>query len=198
MAGKYAHLIARLPKLLPPDAKYQEKVEETKRLILEEHDHAEILPASTLVSDYAEIRGEIDRINKQLYDANLKLEAVSQMLVSRFDDEDITSLKVADASVRVQHEPYAQVKDKEKFRLWCVNTCQLCGLHRDKHPIPSETAEFLNLHPNHAPVTLEAQLQLWPSTMNSITKERLLKGYPEPDGVEAYQKPKIVLTRDKE
>lgn len=165
MAGKYAHLVDKLPKILPEKTPYQEKIEEVKRQILGEHE-VEWLPASTLAADYRAIRDEIDALEEQVSKATLRLEAVSQMMINQFDVEGLGSLTIADgATVRVQVEPYAQVKDKEAFRLWCIAN------------------------------GLEQSLCLpWAST-NSITKERLLSGQPEPDGVEAWQKSKIVLKR---
>lgn len=171
MPGKYAHLIDRLPKLLPADAQYQDKVEEVKRQILKEESEergCEVtwLSATRLAKDYREIRDEIDALEEQMKKANLRLEAISQMMINQFEVEDVGSMTLADgAVVRTQVEPYAQVKDKDIFRRWCIAN------------------------------GLERSLQLpWQST-NSITKERLLAGLPEPDGVEAHQKTKVVLKR---
>jgi hypothetical protein len=166
MAGKYAHLVDKLPKLVSTDAKYQDKIEAVKKEILAEH-NADWLPASTLAKDYTEIRIEIDTLEGMLSKTNMRLEAVTQMMINQFEVEDVSSLRITGASIRTQVEPYAQVKDKAAFRKWCIAN------------------------------GLEESLSLpWPST-NSITKERLLAGLPEPDGVEAYQKTKVVLTRDK-
>jgi hypothetical protein len=151
--------------MVPDKGPYQQRVEAVREEILSTHG-VTWLPASVLARDYREIRDEIDAIEEQLSGANLRLEAVKQLLVQQFEVEDITSLALADGStVRVQTEPYAQVKDKEAFRQWCLQ---------------------------HG---FEAQMVLPWATTNSITKERLLAGKPEPEGVEASQLNKVVLRR---
>ena len=164
MASKYAGVTPGLPRF-QQETKYQDKVNETKNKIFEDLDGSP--SSSALVHEYVAQRGIIDDLKATLSEANLRLEALAQMITDQFDDEDVTSLKIQGATVRVQIEPYASVKDRDLFRRWCIAN------------------------------GLEESLQLpWQST-NSITKERLLAGDPEPDGVEAFQKSKLVLTRDK-
>lgn len=186
MAGKYSHITPHLPKFVGNDAGYQAKVQETKQLILEA-EGVTWLPASRLTQDYVALRDEVDMIKAQLSDANLRLEAVSQMLQNQFEVEGVGSLTVSGVgNVRLQTEPYAQVKDKEVFRQWCINTCSLCGTHKDKHA-----------DADHRPMTLESSLALPWQTTNSTVKELLLAGQPEPDGIECFQKTTPVLTRAK-
>lgn len=161
--GKYSSVTPRLPQY-QQESSYQDKVNEEKDKVL---DGMANTSSAALVHKFVALRGEIDGLKAQLKEHNLTLEALSQLIADTFDDEDVTSLKIPGASVRVQVEPYAQVQDKEVFREWCL----IHGL-----------AESLMLP--------------WQTT-NSITKERLLAGKPEPDGVEAFQKNKLVLTRDK-
>jgi hypothetical protein len=66
-------------------------------------------------------------------------------------------------TVYYQSEPYAVVEDKDKFRKWCVEN------------------------------ELGEQLQLWPTTTQSIVKQRLLAGDTLPDGVTATNKPKLTF-----
>jgi hypothetical protein len=165
MAGKYAGIIDKLPRLVPERSPYQDKVQAVKDQILLEQ-NVTWLPASVLARDYRELRDEVDTIEEQLSAANLRLEAVKQLMVAQFDAEDVTSIALGDgAHVRVQKEPYAQVKDKEAFRQWCI-----------KHGF-------------------EMQMVLPWATTNSLTKELLTAGKPEPDGVEAAQLDKVVLRR---
>lgn len=165
MAGKYAQLLPKLPRLTSPDAPFQERVQAMKQLILDDT-NASVLTSSELARAYREVRDELDRLDEATSRANLRLEAIKQMLVSQYEAEDIASVQLSDgATVRVQPEPYAQVKDKQAFRKWCIAN------------------------------GLEESLALpWLST-NSITKERLLAGLPEPDGVEACKIDKVVLRR---
>jgi len=216
VAGKYAHLIDKLPRLMDNEPAYQEKVEAVKKAMLEEAG-VNFFPAHQLVKGYEALRGTkeskelcpenvIEAIIRQfgkegleeiVKEVNLRLEAVTQMMVDQFEVEDTTSLTVEGVgNVRTQYEPYAKVEDKDKFRLWCINHCQTCGKPKDQHPVIDQVeGESVMVCRNAA--TLENSLQLWPSTMNAITKERLLAGLPEPDGVTAFAKVKVVLTRGK-
>jgi hypothetical protein len=163
--GKYAGIIDRLPRFLGTEPPYQEKVEAVKQAKLEEAGGT-FLPASTLAKEYEDLRAEVAGIEEQLSEANLRLEACSQMLQTQFEVEGLTSLRLdSGQSVTVQYEPYAKVEDKEAFRQWCLRN------------------------------GLETSLSLPWMTTNAITKERLLAYEPEPDGVVAQSKYKIVLRK---
>lgn len=97
---------------------------------------------------------------------NLEIEAVSTLLVSAYETADVTSQTLMDGrSISVQPEPHAQVEDREAFRLWCLAN----GYERE--------------------LTLSWQ------TANAVTKERLLRGEPEPEGVKAYIRYKLILRK---
>lgn len=167
--GKYAAVIDKLPKFLGNDPSYQEKVIAVKDAILDEaleQTGSRFVPASDLARLYEELRGEVAGLEEKLSEANLRLEAHSQLLQDQYEIEGLTSLRLADGgSVSLQYEPYAKVEDKEAFRQWCLHN------------------------------GLEKSLALpWMST-NAITKERLLAGEPEPDGVSAQAKTKVVLRK---
>ena len=164
--GKYKDVTPNLPRF-QEESKYQDRVNDKKAELQKDG----IIPTPQLVRQYIAARAEADRIKDELSAANLLIAAYTQLLAEAYDEEGVSSMKVVvglkGATVRLQIEPYASVKDKDAFRQWCLDN------------------------------DLGNSLQLpWPST-NSITKERLLGGLPEPDGVEAFQKPKLVLTRDK-
>jgi hypothetical protein len=118
--------------------------------------------ATELAQRYADLRREKAKLDEEESAINLQIEGVSQLLADAYEAEGITSLRLADgATVRVQPEPYAQVDDRETFRSWCIAQ----GLER---------------------------LLILPfPTMNAITKERLLNGEPEPDGVRVFVKNKL-------
>lgn len=123
---------------------------------------------SELVQIYTEYRRKKDEIDDELSLLNIQIEATKQMIINIYEEEGITSLKLENGkSVRVQPEPKAKVEDKEKFRLWCIAD------------------------------GLENSLALPWQTTNALTKERLLNGQPEPDGVKAFIYDKIVLTGGK-
>ena len=105
-------------------------------------------------------------IEDLLSECNLRITAVEQMLVDAYETEGVTSLKLEEGgSLAVQVEPYAQVQDRDVYRRWCVEQ----GL------------ENLMTVP-------------W-ATTSKLTKDRLLNGEPEPPGVKAYAKMKIVLRK---
>jgi hypothetical protein len=193
--GKYSHL--NLPKYIDPDAKYQEKVRAVKDQIGRAADvgqaglltdiakrmvalgeHLNVInqdlirlaggkPYATLYAvGYRESRFVKEALKEHAKAIELTLEAYQQLAIGQLEVEGgVTSLKLADGSTfRVQDEVYVGVVDKEAFRKWCIAA------------------------------GLEMSLQLWPGTTTSMTKERLIAGEPEPDGVKAYMKPKVVFS----
>jgi len=202
MAGKYAAVIGRLPKF-QGDEPYDVRVRERKVKILEELRANEARPSVEDVEPKVrELMGEIvDRIVKvnnlllncapvgtsaiarlwkemrgveeildeeHLAELRLNMEATKEILVEAFDAEQLDTLKLANGvAVQIQPEPYAKVKDRDAFREWCLK---------------NDLGNSLQLH--------------W-STTNALVKERLLQGLPEPDGVEATSKPKVILRAPK-
>jgi len=164
VASKYVNVIDKLPRMLATEPAYQEKVEEAKAKLVTELNIE--LKASVLAREYASLRAERDRIEDELSDVNLNLEAVSQLLIAQYETEGTTSVRLATGqTIRMQIEPYAQVQDREQYRLWCIAN----GLER-------------------------SMMLPWQTT-NSLVKERLLAGEVEPDGVIATARTKIVLQK---
>lgn len=165
--GKYDAVLPGLKPLPPSDLSYQEKVERVKADV-------GLRQADELAEAYIALRHEKKAVEKQLYDVNLRIEAHEQLLAESQErggagwgeygvKENALRLSSGD-TVRIQREPYGQVRDKEAFRLWCIAN------------------------------GYERQLQLWPTTMNAVCKERLMVGEPEPDGCETFAKTKVVYT----
>lgn len=122
--------------------------------------------ASAFARSYAEIRAEKDEADDVLSEINLRLEAVSQLMAEAFEVEGTTKLTLdTGQTVSTYYEPAGRVVDKEAFRLWCIEN------------------------------GLERSLQLWPSTMVSLLKERLLAGEDAPAGVEAHARRAIRLSK---
>lgn len=120
---------------------------------------------SELAAHFVDLRKEKDIIEAHLSDCNLQIEAVSQLLGEQFEDEGLSTLKLkTGAAISIYMEPYAQVVDREAFRQWCIRE------------------------------GLETQLQLPWQTTNSLAKQRLLEGEPEPAGVAVFSKQRIRLT----
>lgn len=115
---------------------------------------------------FCELREERDRLEDERKAVDAKIEALTRLIIDSYEERGVQSVKLdSGASVSMQVEPYAQVVDRDAFREWCIKN----GL-----------ANALQLP--------------WQST-SSLTKERLLAGDPEPDGVQAFCKSKLVLRR---
>lgn len=125
---------------------------------------ARLSPAE-IAFEVVSLRAEKSSKESELSDINLQLEARHQLLIDIYDEAGVETLKLSSGhSVRTQVEPSAVVKDKEVYRKWCVK---------------NGYSELMSLP--------------WQTT-NSLTKERLEDGNPEPDGVEIFSRTKVVLT----
>ena len=166
--GKYDAVLPSLKPLPPADAGYQEKVDRAKEQITDR-------AATALAAEYARLRAEKDKANAALSAINLRIEAYEQLLAEsqesraegwgQFGVKDNALRLASGETVRIQKEPYGKVADKEAFRLWCIAN------------------------------GYERQLQLWPSTMNALVKERLLTGEEPPDGTEAFSYVKVMFVK---
>lgn len=153
--GKYDHLVDSLPTLQREEPTYQAKVDAKKREIYEELGEALSSPSMAIL--FKRAREDKDGAERILYDINLELTAITQMLIDRYEIDGITSTRLdTGETVSIQYEPYAVVEDKEKVWQWCKDN------------------------------GYEREMQLNWKTLNAITKERLLQGQPEPDGVRAH------------
>lgn len=122
--------------------------------------------AATLARAYADARVMKDAIADWASNIQLLLDAFEQMMVKQMETERVASLRLeSGASVSTYSEPYGQVVDKDLFRYWCIAN------------------------------GYENQLQLWPSTMNAIAKERTLQGEAPPDGVEVSARTQVRLNK---
>ena len=124
--------------------------------------------ASTIAQTYVMLRIEAEEAAAVLDEIKTRLTAVMLIMNEQYEVEDTLSLTLKGlGSIRVQPEPHAIVMDKERHRLWCLDR----GWE-------------------------ESMVLPW-GTTNRITKELLLDGKPEPAGVEAFMRPKVVFTEDK-
>lgn len=113
--------------------------------------------ASVLAESYMQLRAIKDIIATWQSSVQLLLDAYTELMVDQLEVEGMSGLKLGDGrSITTYDEPVGVVKDKEAFRLWCIKN------------------------------GYETKLQMWPSTMNSLVKERLMTGEEEPDGVEVF------------
>jgi hypothetical protein len=167
-AGKYSEVVSRLPHL-EEEPNYQAKVNFKKAELIAAHadDPATALTsAASLARKYQQFRTLKEDIETELSDLQIALTAVEQLLTERYEVEGVTNMKLEDgSSVGIQFEPYAQVVDRQAARQWAV-----ANGYEDRLMLP------------------------W-QLMNAVTKEHLLNGEPEPDGVKAHTRAKIVLRR---
>ncbi len=185
--GKYDKIVGKL-KPAPPDlSEYQQSINALKDSIRAIETHTpESLARAYMFSRIgtgpalkdAQREKLIVMLGKEgiealLYDAQKRVTALEQMIVESHDHAERgwgeygakpNAVRMqSGGSISVQPDIHAKVEDKERFRLWCVEN------------------------------GLEKSLQLWPSTMTAMTKERLIAGHPEPDGVIATPFYKVVL-----
>jgi len=122
--------------------------------------------ASYMASVYADIRLEKAAVEAVLKEVQVRLDAIEELMVDQYEAEGLTFLRLDDGmSVGINIEPVAVVEDPEAFRLWCLAN------------------------------GYEKRMVLHSSTTQSVVKERLMEGEPEPDGVTSYARPKITLRK---
>lgn len=169
LRGKYAHVMAGLAPA-PVDQTYQDKVNAEKQKIGKRQ-------PTEIARMYGVLRAQKEALAAQEGILNLQLAALTQLLIESHEHQEegwgqygvaSNALRLPDGdTVRIQGEPYGQVTDKEAFRRWCIAN------------------------------GYESQLQIWPSTMNAIVKERCLSGEALPDGTEAFPKITVVYAEAK-
>lgn len=197
MASKYAKVLPNLKPLPNEDLDHQQRLDEVKQSIVQNADDSidaatatELMRnltheacmqmasvyetalhaapnqyASTLAHVYSLLRLTEEKLANSLKDVRLVLEAYEQLVVQQYEVECINNIKLDNgSSVRTEPQPYAKVIDREKFRQWCLRN----GFEREMH--------------------------LHTQTTQSITKQRLLDGQPEPDGVSAFVRTTVKFT----
>ncbi len=211
--GKYDDVIDRLQPMPIADLKYQEKVEAAKTELLLDTTTGELttLTPEQLAEHYAKLRALDAAIDAERYALQVKMTALEQLIVDSWDkDEDgwgaygagPNTVRLRNGyAIDVEPIPEGKVEDAEAFRRWCVapaDRCMVCGGQEDAlgHD-PQDQLEGLAITPHTFKPGggLEKKLQLWPSTMNAIAKERCLAGTPPPDGVAVYLRTKIKLRK---
>ena len=189
MAGKYAKIVKTLPKFQGKDAQSL-RIAALAEEISREPDF--VRHASALAATYTKLRAMrtiLDYVESSL---ELRTKAIEQLAIDQYENEATLSIRLDEGvvlfeeamadlmdevmavksidvklnlspTVYYQSEPYATVEDRDLFRRWCIGN------------------------------ELGDQLQLWPTTTQSIVKQRLLAGDTLPDGVTATNKPKLTF-----
>lgn len=118
-----------------------------------------------LVSRYMELRDEKAKAEEVVKDINVDLDAVQELIANQFEAEGVEALRTTEGLLSMYVEPYTSVEDHDALREWCIKQ------------------------------GLERSLQLPWQTVNSLTKQLLEDGKPEPDGVTIFAKTKFRLAR---
>lgn len=170
MAGKWAYLKEKYPKI-PVDAEYQQKIDAVLDDASEDNPTFKRyglplreLPDNDFKEEYLKRRDELDDINARLKVLNLEIEAMTRLLVARFEDEGTSSVTYDDGvSLGVSPEPYPFVEDPAALLAWIKRK------------------------------GMEDMLTLNYQTMASLVKERLegKVNEPLPDGINVYMKDKL-------
>lgn len=167
MASKYASLKTKLP-AFTEESEYQQKVDNCKNIILDGAANAEDANAAALAARYERVKGEKDGIESALYETNIELEALSQLLVAAMEADGVEKFTLSSgATVYQNYAPYPVVEDREKLFAW----------------IKAQRMQKL----------LSVQYQ----TLRGIVNEMLAAGKPLMPGVSCYLKTSARLLRSR-
>lgn len=193
---KYAHIVKNLPPMPDEDPGRRELLDRVKQEILSaqpddqlsddgvhalvkqmsaniaailEHEKTAVAGkpyASELTRTYIQLRILKDIIKDWLSSTHLLFEAYEELMLSQLENEGLTTLKMSGGGgITTFAEPYASVEDSEAFRLWCLAN----GFEHDMH--------------------------LHPMRRQSLVKEMLLNGEPEPPGIKTFAKTIIRVSK---
>jgi len=123
--------------------------------------------ASLFLQAFIDVKTVKETLSQQESVTNVLEEAYNRVAEAQFTVEGINSLRLASGrGYRLQSEAYASVEDPDKFIEWAMKN------------------------------DLKRSLSMNWQKMNSMTKELLEQGLPEPDGVKAFLKIKLVKLPD--
>lgn len=164
MASKYASVLPGLPRFPGSDPGYAEKVEAEKQKLLADPSFPS--DAFGLATEFANLRAQEDEWEEGLKALRLRMDAVTNLLIERYDIDQGKSVTLASgATVSYQPEPYTSVEDRDVFRQWALDN------------------------------GYERSLALPWQTTNAVAKELLLKGEDIPAGTKVWMRPKLVLRK---
>lgn len=120
--------------------------------------------ASEFARLYALVRHVRERVGTLDSLFSVTEEAYKVLMVNQMEVEGEDSIRLTDGQlISTYPEPYAKIVDRDAFREWCIQQ------------------------------ELGRQLQLPWQTTNSLLKQRLIAGEPEPPGIEAHSITRISL-----
>jgi hypothetical protein len=154
--GKYDKLKGKLP-AFEQEPSFQQKVDEAKNAFLN-------CTAIDLVREFNLARQMKKKHEEKIVEANIELEALSQLLVESFEASGLSKITLENGlSCFQQTEPYSSVSDQQAL---------LAFLKKEK---------------------MQALLSLAWGTMNALNKERLVAGKPPLPGTAVFLKTSIRL-----
>lgn len=175
MPGKWSRLKGQVP-LAPVEQGWQDKVNAAKSQpkVVETNDGDLQILSPPLIQlskvekarRYCELRDQKDRLEDQISDINVSLEALSQLMIAEMENEgtDLFRLDSGD-SLSIKDEPYSSVNERPKFIEWINSTNQ------------------------------QDLLSVNYQTMNSMVKNRLEQGLSAPPGIKVFLKQSITRRR---
>jgi len=149
--GKYAHLKDVLDPL-PQDQTWQQRINTVKPRFNGKG-------LGLLGEAYNKARERKEKLEDDLGDVNTELEALSQMILSKMEEDNLSLVRLDDGStLYINDKPYCRVDNQVKFLTW-IRT--------------SKKEDLLSVHYQR---------------MNSLVSEMLLEGQEPPPGIKAFIK----------
>lgn len=156
--------------------------------------------ASEYARAYAECRAIRDKIAEWDAAFGLLVEAFQWLMIDQLQVEGLKNLTLdSGAHITTYQEPMAKVDDPEAFRRWCLapsDVCMTCQSFEDDHrPAAGDDAALYGSdgHVFKPGGGLANKMSLHPGTTNTLTKDMLFAGEPEPPGVSVWAKTVVRL-----
>ncbi len=160
--SKWIQFRSKLTRLLPGaggDDEYQKKIQKTIDYYTKDKTPKTL---NQLGAIFVELRSKKRDLEADVRYLNLRLEALSRVLLERLEDDGITSFKTpAEVTLFIRDEPYASIEDRGRLFAWIKKT---------RH------VELLGIQ--------------W-QTLNALMKEYLTDGKKIPPGVKLFLKSNI-------
>lgn len=165
--GKWSWLRGKFPKFQAEDADHALRIQKAQEAIKLELQEAGLpVDLGQLGERYNKERNLKDKKEDELSDINLKIEALTQMVTTEFDQQHITQFRLDNgASISLKDDAYTQVVDKDEWLGWVKETGR------------------------------EHLLSVHYQTMNSLVKEMLEQGVEPPPGLKVFLKTGLILRR---
>ncbi len=204
MPGKYDSVIDKLPAWIDPDANYQQKINETKKKILES-DPLPMVESDQII--YEEIQQKSQAIKEQVEHIRQLMIAVNggrrhgsvfakgYRELRRFNDIIQEAESTVNLLLRAYEALIVDQYENEGVTSIKLEDASSVSVQFEPYAQVTNRDEFWQWCKNEG---LERSMSLAWMTTNSLTKERLLKGQTPPDGITAHAKPKLVLRNAKE